>query len=154
MWNWHVPPLRDRVGDVELLARFFLDRFALEIPTFGGKRLADSAIRMLQSYAFPGNVRELKNIIERAACRDTTDKITPEDIGLLAATTSTAAGGDFRSRVESFERQLITQAIASADGNQAAAPRALGLTYDQFRQYAKKLGVSKSGKVMTGGSRQ
>lgn len=136
-----VPSLRDREGDIDLLARYFLDRFALEIPTLGGKRLANSAIRVLLAYPFPGNVRELKNIIERAACRDTTDEITPEDIGLLANQTPVRAGGDFRGRVDAYKRELLSQALETTGGNQAAAARSLGLSYDQFRHHARKLGV-------------
>ncbi|MGD8377534.1 MAG: sigma-54 dependent transcriptional regulator, partial [Acidobacteriota bacterium] len=77
-----VPPLRARGGDIPLLAREFLDRFGQEIPAFQGKTLAPEALGALERYDFPGNVRELKNIIERAAYKDTTDEITPEDIDL------------------------------------------------------------------------
>lgn len=136
-----VPPLRDRTGDIELLARLFLDRFALEIPTLGGKRLAKSALDVLDTYHFPGNVRELKNIIERAACRDTTNEITPEDLGMLNPRERIAPCGTFRDRVEAFQRQLLADALRQSDHNQAAAARALGLTYDQFRYYARKFAV-------------
>ncbi len=64
-----VPPLRGREGDVEVLARHFLNQFAREIPAFKGKALSADAIALLRGYPFPGNVRELKNIIERAATR-------------------------------------------------------------------------------------
>ncbi len=133
-----VPPLREREGDVDLLADYFLDRFMDEVPAFQGKRLGEEAVRALRNYAFPGNVRELKNVIERAVYRDTTDEITASDLGLHAAERAFPASGSFRERVEAHERSLVLSALEEAGGNQAAAARRLGLTYHQFRYYLKK----------------
>ena len=134
----HVPPLRGREGDVEVLARHFLNEFMREIPAFRGKRLSDSAVEVLGRYDFPGNVRELKNIIERAAYRDTTNEITPEDIGMLPQPHAAVAGTGFAERVESFRRKLVLDALSAAQGNQAAAARALGMSYHRFRYYRRK----------------
>jgi DNA-binding NtrC family response regulator len=133
-----VPALRERPGDIPILAHLFLVQFADEIPAFRGKRLADSALEMLSDYPFPGNVRELKNIIERAAYRDTTNEITPEDIGLLPRSLPTGQGGSFKARVSAFRRELIENALRETGGNQAEAARRLGLSYDQFRHYHRK----------------
>jgi transcriptional regulator with GAF, ATPase, and Fis domain len=133
-----VPPLRERPGDVELLARRFLEQFAEEIPSFRGKRLADSALELLRRYPFPGNVRELKNLIERAAYRDTTNEITPEDIGLLPGDEPVAPRGGFMKQVARFSRRLLERALADSGGNRAEAARRLGLSYDQFRHYHRK----------------
>jgi len=135
-----VPPLRQRQGDVEVLARYFLNQFALETPAFGGKALSKSALTVLRGYAFPGNVRELKNLIERAAYRDTTDEITPEDLGLLPASDAAVGGGTFQEKIHALERRLVTEALKQADGNQAQAARNLGLSYHQFRYFLKKHG--------------
>jgi len=143
-----VPPLRERPDDVALLARRFLAQFGEEIPAFRGKRLADSALEQLRAYPFPGNVRELKNLIERAAYRDTTNEITPEDIGLLSEEEPVAAGGPFKERVARYSRRLLERALAEAGGNRAEAARRLGLSYDQFRHYHRKYlggGGSQSG---------
>ncbi len=121
-----------------MLARYFLDQFARETPAFGGKRLTSAALSLLAEYPFPGNVRELKNVIERAAYRDTTTEITPEDLGLVPSTMPTAAGGGFYQQIESFGRQLIDNALRQADGNQAQAARRLGLSYHQYRYYHRK----------------
>ncbi|MHC4179657.1 MAG: sigma-54-dependent transcriptional regulator [Planctomycetota bacterium] len=134
----HVPALRQREGDVEVLARYFLDQFARETPVFGGKTLSPAAISILRSHRFPGNVRELKNLIERAAFHDTTDEITPEDIGMLPHADLTSHGGSFYEKVETFGRRLIEDALRTSAGNQAQAARNLGLSYHQFRYYRKK----------------
>ncbi len=139
-----VPPLRTREGDVEVLAQHFLDEFALEIPAFRGKCLAKSSLRLLRNYPFPGNVRELKNIIERAAYRDTTNEITPEDVGMLAEAQLISQHGSYEQRVEAFSRQLLEQALQDSGGNQAQAARTLGLSYHQFRYYRRKLLVGEA----------
>ena len=122
-----------------MLARHFLSQFAREIPAFQGKRLSASAIDALERYPFPGNVRELKNVIERAAYRDTEDEITPSDIGMLGVGDDSDPTGSFDARVTEYKRRLLAEALAEADGNGAEAARLLGLTYDQFRYHRKTL---------------
>ncbi len=133
-----VPPLRQREGDVEVLARYFLNQFALETPVFAGKTLSKAAIAALGAYRFPGNVRELKNVVERAAYRDTTDEITPEDLGLTPQDRAAGGQGAFHERIDSLGRQMIAHAMRQANDNQAQAARDLGLSYHQFRYYLKK----------------
>ena len=133
-----VPPLREREGDVDVLARHFLNQFALEIPAFRDRRLSAEALRRLNRYRFPGNVRELKNIIERAACRDTGSEISLDDLGLLLDEDAGSKRGTLHEKVESYRRRLLAEALKDAGGNQAQAARALGLTYHQFRYYHRK----------------
>lgn len=139
-----VPPLRDREGEVEILAQFFLNQFMKEVPAFAGKRLSQTSIDLLYGYDFPGNVRELKNIIERAVYRDTTNEVTPEDIGLLGDHRFQAIGGNFNDKVKSFERQLLADARRTANGNRAQAARSLGLRYHQLRHLLKKHGLDEA----------
>ena len=134
----HVPPLRERQGDIPVLARHFLSQFMLEIPALRGKRLSQSALDVLQKYPFPGNVRELKNIIERAAYRDVTSEITPEDIGMLPRESPMPQGRTFDEKVESLKKQLVLDALANANGNQAKAARELGMSYHQYRYFLRK----------------
>ncbi len=139
-----VPPLRDRSGDLTVLANFFMQRFMLEVPEFRGKYLSKSAQEVLANYSFPGNVRELKNIIERAVYRDTTNEITPIDIGFVAHHDEFVKGDNFKDKVSSFERMLVVEAMEKSGANQAAAARFLGLSYHQFRYYWQKYGPSGS----------
>ena len=131
-----VPPLRERQGDVRVLARHFLREFLKEVPALGDKGWDEPALAALERYPFPGNVRELKTIVERAAYRDTTREINLDDLALPEATAS--GEGTFRDRVEAFERQLIRHALTASGGNQADAARRLGLAYHRFRYYSQK----------------
>lgn len=137
----NIPPLRERKEDIEILSQRFLDKFMREIPAFQGKRMAQSAIKALKEYSFPGNVRELKNIIERAAYRDTTNEITTEDIGFLPEHHSMVTGDSFMEKVENYKRILIEEAMSNAGNNQAKAAKLLGLGYHQFRHYLMKVKV-------------
>ena len=133
-----VPPLRDRKGDIPILAQWFLEQFARETPAVAGKLLSPAAVAALAGYDFPGNVRELKNILERAACRDTGAQIEPEDLGLAAQPAPVRSGSGFHQRLQQYARQLVVEALAQAGGNQAQAARALGLPYHQLRYYVRK----------------
>jgi DNA-binding NtrC family response regulator len=93
---------------------------------------------VLRARRFPGNVRELKNLIERAAFHDTTDEITPSDLGVLPQDDVASAGAGFYEKMEAFGRGLIDDALRRSGGNQAQAARSLGLSYHQFRYYHKK----------------
>ena len=133
-----IPPLRERPEDVEPLAEHFLQRFMREVPGFRGKRFAAESLDLLREYAFPGNVRELKNIVERAVYRDTSSTLDPADIGIAPDHSPHLAAGSFKQRIEALERELIEAALSEASGNQAQAARALGLSYHQFRYYRQK----------------
>jgi DNA-binding NtrC family response regulator len=140
-----VPPLRERPDDIEELSRHFLSEFAREVPAFRGKVLGERAIAALRRYPFPGNVRELKNLIERAAFRDTTNEINPEDLGLPRSPNGNGGTepttGSFEERIEAYKRRLLEMALEEAGGNRAQAARSLGLTYDQIRHQLKRLGM-------------
>ena len=135
-----VPPLRERREDISILAQHFLNEFMKEVPTLNGKRLSAESIKILKGYPFPGNIRELKYIIERAAYRDTTDELTPEDLG-LGDKSADLSVGSFEQRVEAFQKSVLTDALAKSGGNQAQAARDLEMPYHQFRYYSKKYGL-------------
>jgi DNA-binding NtrC family response regulator len=133
-----VPPLRERTGDIEVLARYYLDRFARETSAYAGKTFSREATSALNAYRFPGNVRELKNIVERAACRSTSNEISPDDLGLLAQEDLPGAAGSFSEKVRSYAQRLIAESLKQSKDNQAQAARMLGLPYHRFRYYRRK----------------
>jgi DNA-binding NtrC family response regulator len=148
-----VPPLRQRRGDVAVLAQYFLDEFAREVPGFGRKRFSSAAITALRRHPFPGNVRELKHTVERAAYHDTTEEIGVDDLG-IPVQPGRVRGGTFEGKMEALERQLVSDAMRRAQGNQAEAARLLGLSYHQFRYYyRKRVGIEggKTGRRKAGG---
>jgi len=138
-----VPPLRDRGGDIELLAHFFLE--ARNRATQDGKRFAPDALERLAGYDWPGNVRELKNAIRSAFILADDeigiDALPPEVAG--ATPRSTGAGSMLRVRVGSsladVERRLILATLDHFDGNKTRAAEALGIAkktlYNRLHEY-------------------
>ena len=144
----HVPPLRERPEDIELLARHFLEKFALQM----GKPLRDftpSAMTALTHYAWPGNVRELENAIEHAVAvsgdRDGTVLVEhlPQAVtGAIPEAEKTVEipkeGVDFESRVVQLEKLYLTAALQAGGGVRRRAAELLHMSYRSFRHYAKK----------------
>ncbi len=138
-----VPALRERLEDVQELAAAILRRLArrmkIETPT-----LAADALDLLCSYAFPGNVRELENVLERAMTLSTGGAVRAVDIQLRASpsaslTDSPAAGlGD---HLEDIERVAIVKALEQTRYNKTAAAKILGMSFRALRYRIKKLGL-------------
>ena len=143
-----IPPLRERPEDIEVLALHFLERFVGEVPALRTRALSAEALAALRRHPFPGNVRELKNVIERAVYRDDAPEIGVGDLGLpLTPSTElreTESLG-FVEAVAQFEKSGIERALAAGGGNRAEAARKLGLTYDALRHQLKKHGLHKGG---------
>jgi DNA-binding NtrC family response regulator len=149
-----LPPLRDRLDDIPVLAAHFLSRFREEVAGLPAGSVSAEALDRLVSYDFPGNVRELKNIVERAAYSADGPVIGVAEIDAAlpperVAEEPTLAGFvddpglPLAARVEAFEKAICAQALERARFNQREAAAALGLTYDQFRQRKRKYGLSK-----------
>jgi DNA-binding NtrC family response regulator len=129
------PPLRERREDVPLLAEHFLRMFALEM-TREPPRLGDAAVSALQAYDFPGNVRELKNIIERALIECGGREIAPEHLALPArvlpklsadAVVAATGLGELPLNLQAAEKFLIERALGLCNGSVASAARMLGI---------------------------
>ncbi|MET0616461.1 MAG: helix-turn-helix domain-containing protein, partial [Luteibacter sp.] len=160
-----VPPLRERRGDVPKLADFVLRQLAAESGGAPGK-LKPEALAALEAYQFPGNVRELENILERAMAMCEGDIIEADDLMLpqRVATPATAGadgfdpasvagaaapaartGGAADSSLEDFisniERDTIIKALEESRYNKTATAKKLGITFRALRYKLKKLGI-------------
>jgi DNA-binding NtrC family response regulator len=137
-----LPPLRERKGDVPLLASYYIDRFNREFKK-RVRGLSPAATKLLEQYQWPGNVRELRNAIERAMLLIDRDRLEPEDFSTLTRSVDAAQfklppGG---IDLEDVERQLLTQALERAGGNQSQAAQLLGINRDQVRYRIEKFGL-------------
>jgi len=136
-----LPPLRERRDDIPLLIQHVVSCLLEELPDLGQARFTDAAVRDLVAYHWPGNIRELKNVIERLYVSDRDRTIQPSELP-LEVTSDEPIRGTFSQRVRAFEKTLLRNALKDTGGNQQAAARQLGMTYDQFRHYYKKYGLS------------
>jgi len=143
-----VPPLRDRVGDVPILAEHFLSLARQRTARQSIRGISAAALQLLEQYAWPGNVRELENTIERAGLLARGEEILPRDLparvcGLPSeqrpgASRLPDAGIDLRNAVESFENSLIRQALERTKWNKNQAARLLGLNRTTLVEMLKR----------------
>jgi len=155
-----VPPLRERRGDVPQLSAFILKSLAGKSGQEVG-RLTPAALDALEAYDFPGNVRELENILERAMAMsdgtsiEASDLMLPQRSARPAATEAPAAGhappppaaapsaadGGLDDYISNIERTAIVKALEESRYNKTAAARKLGITFRALRYKLKKLGI-------------
>jgi two-component system response regulator PilR (NtrC family) len=158
-----MPPLRERREDIAPLAERYLDKLAPEW-SISRPRLAPDAMRALEQYDYPGNVRELENILERAVALSDGDVILPDDLQLATraagpadpATVAPAAGRGapadaaplvgaqrvgLENYIDSLEREAIHKALEECRYNKTAAAKKLGITFRALRYRLKKLGI-------------
>ncbi|MFH0964307.1 MAG: sigma-54 dependent transcriptional regulator [Planctomycetota bacterium] len=141
-----VPPLRERTEDIPALVRHFSDAIANEVPSLPRRRWTDEAVCKLATYAWPGNVRELRHLVERTFCSPGPLEIRPEEITFQRKPAERRAPpNDFESEILRAQTELIENALLEAGNNQKKASAALGLTYDQFRYYLKKVRTKAAG---------
>jgi two-component system response regulator PilR (NtrC family) len=141
----HVPPLRERRGDIAPLAEALLTR----ICTAAGitpRKLTPEAIALLEEHTFPGNVRELENVLERASALTEGNTIGAADIRLRQSPRRPEAnitGHDkpLPNVLDEVERQAIRKALRETGGNRTAAARRLGMTFRQLRYRLEKLDI-------------
>jgi DNA-binding NtrC family response regulator/tetratricopeptide (TPR) repeat protein len=143
-----VPPLRERGDDVVVLAEHLLQRACLDYG-LGTRRFAPEALARIRAHHWPGNIRELGNVIERVALLSESTVVTAEALGLPIGATG---GGALREEVATadvpldaavatLEREHLLAALAQAGGNVSHAARRLGLTRNAFRYRLRKHGV-------------
>jgi two-component system response regulator PilR (NtrC family) len=143
----HVPALRERLDDVPQLVDVLLERLSKQIGVTR-PQISDEAMETLLDYPYPGNVRELENILERAVTLCSGGRIEPEDIqlkqvaGFELPDASQEAGPDgLEGQLEHIQREAIIKALEQTRYNKTKAAELLGMTFRQLRYRVKKLGI-------------
>ena len=151
----HLPPLAHRIEDIPVLAAYFLVRFRQEVAGIVVKEISGGAFERLAQYSYPGNVRELKNVVERAVYMAQGEVLTAADVDAALPPEAHGAASSAESgfeddprlplpeRVDAFEEWLCKDALERTRFKQKEAAALLGLTYDQFRQRYRKYGLGK-----------
>jgi two-component system response regulator PilR (NtrC family) len=139
-----MPALRERLEDIPAFVNFFIGRIA---GPGSQSRLTDSSLSALAGYSFPGNVRELENILERALALSDSGKIEPEELNLTPTGSNGGNGSPFggelslQDYLDQVEREKIMQALEQTKGNKTAAARVLGVTFRSLRYRVERLGI-------------
>ena len=143
---FHVPPLRERVEDIPILAEYFIDKFCL---SYGRKsrQLTIEGKEALIARKWPGNVRELRNLMERVVIMTDHSEIGVGDLGLLGEQSSRhgVQGGRFTSLVEArkaYERDYVLKTLKELSGNMSRTAQALGLERSHLYRKMKALGIT------------
>ncbi len=151
-----VPPLRERTDDVTLLAKHFLQKYSTRFgkPVSG---ISDEAMKVLKKYDYPGNVRELENIIERTVALEAGSTILPESLPPFVNTPSgrklassyeieiSDEGIELEKIIGQMEKELLVKAIHKANGVKKKASKLLGITFRSMRYRCDKYGLSAPG---------
>ncbi len=146
----HVPPLREREGDIARLAQAFIER-ARAREGRGPKRFDAEALRVLERHAWPGNVRELQNVVERCVALAPGEAVRVEDLpesfrrrSDVRALQGEVVEGNLKldQATTSFERQILREALTRANWNQTRAAEALGITRRVLKRKMDRYGIS------------
>jgi two-component system response regulator PilR (NtrC family) len=142
------PSLRERREDIPLLAQHFVERFAKEM----GKQVAkisEEAMRQLQGFSWPGNVRQLENVIERAVALETTEAVLPERLpdairtpGRPESLPAIGDGFSLDAYLLSVEARLLSEALERSRGDRSEAARLLGISPRSLRYLVQKHGAT------------
>lgn len=142
-----IPPLRKRKSDIPVLVDHFINKYS-QINEKVANSLSSEAMDQLMKYSYPGNIRELENIIERAVVLSREDIITKSDLPKQISKISEKSIFDpsdldnsYEEKVKSFETEIILEALSRTDGNKSAAARLLKLTERHLRSRIDSLGI-------------
>ncbi|MDH4211111.1 MAG: sigma-54 dependent transcriptional regulator [candidate division WOR-3 bacterium] len=138
----HIPPLRERREDITILTDHFIRAHA-EAEKKEIKGITDDAMKVLLRYNFPGNIRELQNIIERAIVLTRSAYITKDELPIsMAENVKPGISGQLNERIARVEKEMIAAALDNAGGNQSRAASELGISERVLRYKIKKYKIS------------
>jgi DNA-binding NtrC family response regulator len=149
-FSLHLPPLRERKGDIPLLARHFLKDYSERYKKIALKDFSPEAEELLLAYRWPGNIRELRNVVERIVVLENDELVRPEHLPVEILHLNERAAAkpgpgltipDAGLSLEEVERSLIIQALEKAGQNKTLAAKLLGMSYDSLRYQVKKFGL-------------
>ncbi|MDN5937753.1 MAG: sigma-54-dependent Fis family transcriptional regulator, partial [Salinisphaera sp.] len=139
---------RERSADIPLLAAAIVEKLAANLALDALPQLTEEAVATLQAHPFPGNVRELENVLERAVTLTEGKVIDPDTLVLKAAPSAQAAppatppaDGSLGGQIENLERRSILDALEATRYNKTRAAKKLGITFRALRYRLKKLGI-------------
>ncbi len=136
-----LPPLRERIEDIPLLAQQFFERMAVDMGRLH-LALSDQTIASLTAYSWPGNIRELKNVIERAVLLASGETVCPRDLHLELHEKASANGDESSLTFKEIQRLHIQRALTTERGNVARASVRLGMTRSALYNKMKTFGIS------------
>ena len=139
----HLPPLRVHAEDVPVLIAFYVDQFNREFRK-SVRGVTPAGLKALQEYPWPGNIREVRNAVERAMLLADVDWLESGDFPVLKSAVPASHGISLPPEgvnLESLERSLVVQALERSGGNQTKAATLLGLNRDQIRYRIEKFGL-------------
>ena len=138
-----VPALRERPHDIRLLAEYFLDDFCAR-NNFKPKKLDDAVFPMMESYAWPGNARELRNVVERMAILTQGERLTRESVPVeIRVQRESGPKSTIQEARESAEREHILRALEETNWNVSGAARALGMERTNLHKRIRALGLTR-----------
>jgi DNA-binding NtrC family response regulator len=139
-----IPPLRDHKEDIPALVDFFLQKYAKEMDRPAPK-ISSQALKLLMDFHWPGNIRELENVVQRAVTLSESPSIEPADIQLdVAAAKTSSAANHFLPpgmTLDQWEAEAIREALRRSNGNKSQAARILGLSRNALRYRLSQIGV-------------
>jgi DNA-binding NtrC family response regulator len=136
-----VPPLRERRDDIPLLANYFLQRLRQDLDNGKALGLEDKALEKLSSYDWPGNIRELKNVLERALFVSEGDSIEPIDIQLPDEQPPAGAVGLTDRNLKELEKEAVIEALEKTDYVQKDAAKLLGISKRVIHYKIQQFGI-------------
>lgn len=140
--NIHLPPLRARHEDIKALALYFMEQYSRE-NNKPVKSISEAAMDKLKAYSYPGNVRELQNIIQRAVILSENDELSREDFILLEPDSGQLPSNDLEQAVETLESRMISDALNKHGHSVSKAAESLNITKRQLRYKMKKYNIEK-----------